>query len=146
PTRQNLWRLTYFYRYIRPQARQHVSVLKPDGSARTVDVDSRIRDKPVTELGDLIAEVEETIERSRDVGVALGSDVFVWRMPVFGNPDHVDEMLRKARGYRTLILDLRGNGGGLGDALKELVSRTFDREIVVADEKFRDREVRAIAK
>jgi C-terminal processing protease CtpA/Prc len=146
PNRQNLWRLVYFYRFIRPQALQRVSVLKPDGSARTVDVASTVTDKPITELGDLIAEIEDRIDRARDVGVPVGGDIFVWKMAMFGNAERVDDMIRKARGYKTLILDLRGNGGGAGDALRELVSRSFDREIVVANEKFRDRAVKAIAK
>ncbi|HKB14328.1 MAG TPA: S41 family peptidase [Vicinamibacterales bacterium] len=146
PNRQNLWRLLYFYRYIRPQAQQHVSVLKPDGSARTVDVVSRVTDKPVTEVGDLIAEIEDTLARARDVGAAIGADIFVWKMAVFGNPDRVDEMIGKARGCKTLILDLRGNGGGAVDALRELVSRSFDREVFVALEKQRGRDVKEIAR
>jgi S1-C subfamily serine protease len=40
--RLNLFRLTYIYRFIRPELRQRVAVLKPDGSARTIDVDSRV--------------------------------------------------------------------------------------------------------
>jgi carboxyl-terminal processing protease len=146
PNRQNLWRLLYFYRFIRPQAQQRVSVLKPDGSARTVDVVSTVKDKPVTEFGDLIAEIEDTIARAREAAVSIGSDIFVWKMAVFGSPDRVDEMIRKARGYKTLILDLRGNGGGAVDALRELVSRSFDREVLVARERLRDKEVREIAK
>ena len=146
PTRQNLWRLGYFYRFIRPQAQQRVSVLKPDGSARTVDVRSMVTDKPITELGDLIAEVEEEIERARDVGVPISSDIFVWKMRAFRTTERVDEMISRARGCRALILDLRGNGGGASDALKELVGRTFDREILVASEKLRDRDARTVAK
>jgi len=146
PTRQNLWRLGYFYRFIRPQAPQRVSVLKPDGSARTVDVRSMVTDKPITELGDLIAEVEEEIERARDVGVPISSDIFVWKMRAFRTSERVDEMIGRARGCRALILDLRGNGGGASDALKELVGRTFDREILVASEKLRDRDARTVAK
>ena len=146
PTRSNLWRLGYFYRFIRPQTQQRVAVLKPDGSARTVDVASRVENKPITELGDLVEELERDIERGRDAGAAFAPEIFVWRMRMFGNPDAVDEMIAKARGSRTLILDLRGNGGGAVAALRELVSRVFDREIVVAQEKLRDRETREVAK
>jgi C-terminal processing protease CtpA/Prc len=146
PNRQNLWRLIYFYRFVRPQAQQRVAVLKPDGSARTVDVASAVTDQPITELGDLIAELEETVERARDAGAAIGPDIFVWKMTVFGNPDRVDEMIRRARGYKTLILDLRGNGGGAVAALRELVSRSFDRDVLVARETLRDKDVREVAK
>src|SRR5262249_61489464 len=117
-----------------------------DGSARTVDVVSRVTDKPVTEVGDLIAEIEDTLARARDVGAAIGADIFVWKMAVFGNPDRVDEMIGKARGCKTLILDLRGNGGGAVDAPRELVSRSVDREVFVALEKQRGRGGKEIAR
>ena len=148
PGRSNLWQLTYYYRFIRPQAQQRVSVLKPDGSARTLDIVSRVENKQITEIGDLIAEIEEMLDRARDRGAAVGAgrDVFVWKMSVFGNPDSVDDMIRKARGYKTLVLDLRGNGGGAVTALRELVSRCFDREVLVASEKRRDKDVREVAK
>jgi len=146
PTRDNLWRLVYFYRFIRPQAQQRVAVLEPDGSARTVDVASRVESKPITELGDLVAELERDLDRARDTGASIAPDIFVWKMRVFGNPDAVDQMIAKARGSRTLVLDLRGNGGGAVVALRELVSRTFDREILVAQEKLRGRETREVAK
>jgi len=42
PKRGNLERLAYFYRYVRPQAMQRVAILKPDGSARTLDVRSAV--------------------------------------------------------------------------------------------------------
>jgi carboxyl-terminal processing protease len=146
PTRANLWRLAYFYRFIRPQAQQRVAVLKPNGAALTVDVRSKVQDKPMAELGDLIDELEEVIDRGRDVSATVGPEIVVWKMAVFANADRVDEMIRKTRGSATLVLDLRGNGGGAVTALRELVSRCFDHEVVVANEKRRDKDVKEIAK
>jgi len=146
PTRANLWRLAYYYRFIRPQAQQRVAVLKPNGAALTVDVKSKVQDKPMAELDDLIDELEEVIDRARDVSAAVGPEILVWKMAVFANADRVDEMIRKARGSATLVLDLRGNGGGAVTALRELVSRCFDHEVVVANEKRRDKDVKEIAK
>jgi len=101
PTRSNLWRLGYFYRFIRPQTQQRVAVLKPDGSARTVDVASRVENKPITELGDLVEELERDIERGRDAGAAFAPEIFVWRMRAFAIISST-----ASRGSRTLILDL----------------------------------------
>jgi carboxyl-terminal processing protease len=67
-------------------------------------------------------------------------------MSMFGNPDRVDEMINKARDYKTLVLDLRGNGGGAVVALRELVSRCFDREVLVATVQQRGRIEREVAK
>ena len=146
PRRINLWRLAYFYRFIRPQALQHVAVLKPDGSAANVDVQSRVENRPMTEIEDLLSELARLIHRMRDVSAAVGPDTLVWRMSVFGNPDRVDEMIKKARGYKTLVLDLRGNGGGAVAGLRELVSRCFDREVLVATVQHRAKLEREVAK
>jgi carboxyl-terminal processing protease len=147
PNRRNLSRLLYFYRFVVPQARQRVAVLTPDGAARTLDIASRVTKKAVTDIGDLFAELEVMLDRARSRVVPIGDrDILVWKLPVFGNPDAVEEAIRKARGYRALVLDLRGNGGGAVAALKELVGRCFDREILMATEKRRDKEVREVAK
>jgi C-terminal processing protease CtpA/Prc len=146
PNRANLWRLDYFYRYIRPQARQRLSVLKPDGGARTFDVQSRVEGRPVTEIKDLLIDLGDLLYRARDVSEAVGKDTLVWRMSVFRTEEHVDDMIRKARGYKTLVLDLRGNGGGAVVALRALVSRCFDREVLVATVRHRDKIEREMAK
>lgn len=140
PNRANLSRLAYFYRFIRPQVQQRVSVLTPDGAARTLDVQSHVESR----RADL--ELEDLLHRARDVSEAVGSDTLVWRMSVFGNPDRVEAMVAKARGYKTLVLDLRGNGGGAVVALRALVSRCFDHEVLVATVKHRDKTEREMAK
>jgi C-terminal processing protease CtpA/Prc len=146
PDRSNLPRLDYLYRFIRPQAQQRVAVLKPDGSARTVDVVSRLQTRQSPDAGDLLADLEQLLDRARDRSAAVGDEVLVWKMAVFGQPDAVDEMIRKARGYKTLVLDLRGNGGGSVAALRELVSRCIDHIVVVASEKRRGKEAREVAR
>ena len=146
PSRSNLSRLTYFYRFIRPEARQRIAVLKPDGSARTVDVASRVEIKQTADAGDLLADLEQLLDRARDRSVAVGDGALVWKMAVFGQPASVDEMIRKARLYKTLVLDLRGNGGGSVVALRELVSRCIDHDVVVAIERRRGKDAREVAK
>jgi len=146
PNRGNLWRLTYFYRFIRPQSQQRVAILKPDGSARTLDIQSRVETRVVTELRALLMELGDMLYLARDVSEPVGRDILVWKMAVFRDPDHVDMMIGKARNYGTLVLDLRGNGGGAVDALRELVSRCFDREVHVATVQQREKRERRIAK
>jgi carboxyl-terminal processing protease len=134
PSRANAMRLGYYYRYLRPQARQRVAVLKPEGSAVTVDVASRLRGQAVMNDGDIMSELDELLERGRDRAASVGDAVMVWKMAVFEQPESVDRMIEKARAYKTLVVDLRGNGGGSVTTLRELVSRCFDHEVVVAVE------------
>jgi carboxyl-terminal processing protease len=47
-------------------------------------------------------------------------------------------MMARAASHQALVLDLRGNGGGSVEALRELVSRCFDHDVVVAVETRRD--------
>jgi carboxyl-terminal processing protease len=146
PDRSTLPRLDYVYRFIRPQAQQRIAVLTPDGSARTVDVVSRLETRQAADVGDLLTDLEQLLDRARDRSAAVGDEVLVWKMAVFGQPDAVDGMIRKARGYKTLVLDLRGNGGGSVTALRELVSRCIDHPVVVAVEKRRGKDAREVAK
>jgi carboxyl-terminal processing protease len=147
PTRRNLGRLVYFYRFVGPQRQQRVGVLKPDGTARTVDVASRVIDTPTGDLGDMLTELEETLDRARDRFASVDEGrILVWKMAVFGSPDAVKEAIGKARGHRTLVLDLRANGGGAATALKALVSGCFDRDIVIATETRRDKSLREVAR
>ncbi len=51
--------------------------------------------------------------------------------------------MARARKVRTLILDLRGNGGGLEDGLIRLVGHIFDRRVIIA-RVHRRRDTRAV--
>jgi len=146
PDRTNLWQIFYWYRFIRPQVLQRLSVRKPDGSERTLEVKSQVTNKPLTELADLIDELSAEAKMARNRLLAVGDDTIVWKMPAFVSADAVREAVKRAHDCRTLILDLRGNGGGATAALHELVSRSFDHEVIVAVEKGRDKETREIAK
>src|SRR6185369_8576193 len=121
PSRTNILRLAYVYRFIRPELQQRVAVLKPDGAAQTLDIQSRVQNRAMGELHALMLQLEEDLDRARDRSEEVGNDILVWKMAVFANSDHVDTMIGKARRYKTLILDLRGNGGGAIAALRELV-------------------------
>jgi C-terminal processing protease CtpA/Prc len=143
--RINLSRLMYVYRFIRPELRQRIAILKPDGSARTIDVESHLEPRRTSTIEELIEELGQLVERARDRGAAVGTDVLVWKMAVFGQPEPVDRMIVEARKYKTLIVDLRGNGGGSLESLRELVSRCTDHDIVIATERRRGKETREVA-
>jgi len=96
--------------------------------------------KPPTELDDLIEELSAVNKSMRHRQVSVGSDTVVWKMPAFDTPNAVREEMKRANKARTLILDLRNNGGGRVVALRELISQCFDHDVVLAIEKRRNKE------
>lgn len=125
PSRENLWWLDYYYREIRPQSQQRVAVAKPDGVERVYDIASRVREITVIQTDDLIDEVIAAMEQRDEPHrtAALGTDILIWEMRGFGEKRHVEQVIRRARNFKTLIVDLRGNPGGRVDTLNALVGR-----------------------
>jgi C-terminal processing protease CtpA/Prc len=74
----------------------------------------------------------------KDKSVEFGDDLLIWRMTTFSATEsHIDSMMDKARRYKSLILDLRDNGGGAVDILKRMVGYFFEKEMKIGDEKGR---------
>jgi C-terminal processing protease CtpA/Prc len=64
--------------------------------------------------------------------VGKDKDILIWKLPAYNMTEHgVDAMINQAAGYKTLILDLRGNGGGYVSALDRMVGNVFDRDITI---------------
>ena len=145
PTRANLWQINYVYRHIRPQQLQRVIVRKPDGAEKVLDIASEVRERPAGNLEDLIRDTEDAYSTPFHYQKALG-DTLVVAMSSFGEPSEVAGFMKKARGYKNLVLDLRGNGGGYVVAIEMLASWAFDREIRIGTMKTRKEEKPEIAK
>lgn len=145
PTRANLWQLNYVYRHVRPQQLQRVVVRKPDGSERTVDIESKVVARARGELEDLIREIEDEWRRPSYMEKPAG-DTFVVRLTEFGDPGEVDQFMKKARGHESLVLDLRGNPGGYVITIDRLVSWCFDRDVPIGTMKSRKKSEVEMAK
>ena len=145
PSRANLWQINYVYRHIRPQQLQRLIVRKPDGSEKTIDVESSVQQRPAGDLETLIRESEDAYRTPFEFEKAVG-DTLVVAMDSFGDPKVVALFMKKARNYKNLVLDLRGNGGGYVVAIDMLVSWCFDRDVKIGVEKLRKGEEPEIAK
>jgi len=140
PDRHNLWQLSLLYNVVKPQAQQHLVVRKPDGRTVTVDVLSKVIAQGDMDIEDVFRELGAIEQAVRQRTEVLGTGAMVWKMPVFGDPGPVEDVIKKARKYPVLVADLRGNGGGALITLNAMVSWFFDREVVVATEKSRAKE------
>lgn len=147
PTRNNMWKVLYLYHQIRPRPGMRLTVVKPNGEQQQLDVAAKIEQgKKVIDLtvygqgydtGDLIREAEKEAHLNRQRYVEMG-DVFVWKMPGFDQePVQVRDTIERVKKRKTLILDLRGNGGGYEDTLLALIENVCDHEVKIGDLKRR---------
>ncbi len=89
PKRENLWSMSYVFNTLLSLPVMNLSVRGPDGATRKVD-------------------------ENRQQLVNSGDALLIWKMPeFFMTDDEVDHLLKDARKYPALIMDLRGNPGGL---------------------------------
>jgi C-terminal processing protease CtpA/Prc len=144
PTRDNLFQIQYLYDVVRPQAMQHLTIRKPDGSEKAIDVESKLEPQPVMDVVQILEMLMDSPDPDQDRAVMVGN-VLVWRYTGFGDPKAIDRVMKKARDAKSLVLDLRGNGGGVLDALRNMTAHLFDRDVLIGTEKTRkgDEAVRA---
>jgi carboxyl-terminal processing protease len=130
PTRENLWKLHYIFGGLRPQPGLVVKVQRPDGSSAELTLRAKTTPRQRTldftsEAGwqDEILDYEHSAIEMTNREVELDANTFLWKMPTFSQETmDVDRVIGKARRFKTLILDLRGNGGGLVETLERLAA------------------------
>ena len=155
PVRENLWKLQYNYRTLRPRPGMRVIVTKPDAKSYQLDVLAKMQQlKVVTDLtgmdpmalANYIREGENESRLHRHRYIEMG-DVFIWKMPQFDMlKAEVDDFAGKFRKRTGLVLDLRGNGGGYEETLLRLLGNMLDHDVKVGDLKRRKEEKPMIAK
>lgn len=142
PMRKNLQNLLFF---LRSAPSMKVVVRRADGSTEKLEIMAKVRKgKPVLDLrspnpgADIAALIREsendTYQRHRYYD---GEAAMIWKMPFFGGEKAIDELMEKAQKHKSLILDLRGNGGGYETALQRLTGYFFDKDVKIGDLKSR---------
>ena len=138
PSRATLWKIRYVLTQLRPQASLILKLRGLEGAERTVTARARVTQRPQVvdlefALHDLQREFDAAKELIKNRVHALGSDILIWKMAAFtDDTGELDRMMRRARGFKSLILDVRGNGGGAIIGLQRLASHFFDSAITIA--------------
>lgn len=132
PTRNDLWKIEYLLYKLDPVNTMDLKIKKLDGSEAAVT----IRAKTMTDK-EFRAELKankENVEKKPYRCEEVNKEVIACKLSTFMvEKGDIDKMMRQARDYSKLILDLRGNGGGLVSIEEYLVSHFFDKEILIAD-------------
>jgi len=154
PNRSNLWIYNYLYTALSPRPVVNVEVQSPGEQPRLLELKARIQPgKKVFDLTDTIdlnaywRDLEDEARINEHRAIEVNKDIVIWRMPQFDlTSDGVDARVDKIKNYKTLILDLRRNGGGLVETLQRLVGNLFDRDITIGNMKLRKESKPMLAK
>ncbi len=148
PTRANYFTMVYLYNTLRPQPGVRLVVQSPGGEQRQLDILAKVTPRRVvTDLQALSIESEKNDRLYRHRSVEIGSDLFIWKMPQFDLDEFgVDKMMDNASKHKSLILDLRGNGGGAELTLLRLLGHFFERDVKVGELKRRKESKPILAK
>jgi carboxyl-terminal processing protease len=145
PTRENFWKIEYFFNALRPQPGMELTVRKPSGKEEQLVVMAKITQRKrvmdLTAGGDiweLLRDAENSAHLNRHRYVEMGDDLMIWKMPHFDlDEEEVDQLMGKVRKHKSLILDLRANGGGYVNTLQRVAGYFFDHDVKIADRKGR---------
>jgi carboxyl-terminal processing protease len=148
PTRDILWKMQYFYYSLRPRPGMRIVAQSPGAAPRQIDVLAKITEgkkvvdftqMSMMDLNDYLREVEDESRLERHRFSEFGDELIIWKMPGFNLYDEkdVDEIMSRVKKHKALILDLRGNGGGYVVMLQRLLGHFFDKDIKIADVKYR---------
>ncbi len=139
PTRENLWQMYYRYYSIKPSSRVRFMVQSPnDAKSHIIDVDTKIvRTSNAISYEDIFNRIiKKGWDQEEDRYIEVGKELLIWKMSTFSTSEkHIDDMMKKASNFNSLIIDLRNNGGGYVDAMKRLIGYFSDKDIKIGDEK-----------
>jgi C-terminal processing protease CtpA/Prc len=141
PSRKEFWKMMYYYNVLGKRAKLRLTVLSPGvEQPREIEIESKIKQMPGTitaaSFFTLFSDFKET-DNDRNLFEKVGSTV-IWRMPGFDfDPAQVDTLMERVKKGTSLVLDLRGNGGGYVETMERLSGFFFDKDLKIADLKGR---------
>lgn len=142
PTKTEFWKMMYYYNLLSKRPQLNLSVLSPGSEQpKSLTIASKIKQMPnsvnyqnLFTLYDSFSESDNSKHLFRKMG-----GITIWRMPGFDfEPSDVDSIMSgKIGNSSSLILDLRGNGGGYVKTLERLAGYFFDKDLKIAEIKGR---------
>ncbi len=142
--------LEYVLYLLSPQSQLDLFVRRPDGEIGPLTVVADVKQLPVNlDLSNphIVRFLRESAEEEVHVYVETRDSVLLWKMPSFNvDTGLVDDMLKRARKGRALVIDLRDNPGGRVKALHRLIAGLFESDIPVSHMRTREGDEEVVIK
>jgi carboxyl-terminal processing protease len=145
PQRDNLWKMNYVFKSLRPQQVLNVSLISPEGQKKNIELVAAMRQLPKVRdltggrIFDYIRDIQDEVDLTKARYTELEADILVFKLPEFAQTEmSVDSMMKKTHHKKALIIDLRGNPGGAVTTLIEIVRNLFDHDVKIRDRVTRD--------
>lgn len=140
PTRETLPTMSYVFNALLSLPVMKFNVRSPDGNTRQVEISPKVtRDKRILDMNDdndfwkMVRQEENEEHGNRHRTMSFPDKVMIWKMPQFDlSDDEVDRLMKDARKYPALVLDLRGNPGGYIKTLERMVGDVMDHDVTIA--------------
>lgn len=135
-TRETFPTLDYLLKTLSPQPELQIQVRTPSGQQSALKIAAKVDriQRGMSYAVQFSFDFKEQKKRDRPRCQTVGEDLEICKMPDLNIEDPpIDDVLNLARKRQNLILDLRGNRHGTLEALKRLVSGTFDHEVKIGD-------------
>ncbi|HKP69738.1 MAG TPA: S41 family peptidase [Pyrinomonadaceae bacterium] len=137
PNRDNYWVINYLIYGLDPQENLKLKLQNPDGKTKDIVIQSKFLSPKERK--------EERKKRKADEQSkpykcqVVSEEVIACKLRTFEvEKGVIDSMMKEVGSRKKLILDLRGNGGGLVSTEMYLTGRFFEKDIVVGTEVVRD--------
>jgi C-terminal processing protease CtpA/Prc len=137
PTRDTLWVVNYLIYALDPQTTLTLKVSAADKQEKEIVIKSRFL-SPKERKEERRKQRED--EQSKPYKcVPIDQDLIACKLRTFEVEKRVIDALMKEVGTsKKLILDLRGNGGGLVSTMNYFAGRFFEKDVLVGSEELRD--------
>ncbi|MCI0490073.1 MAG: S41 family peptidase [Blastocatellia bacterium] len=159
PGKMDAWKIKYAYFIVYPQSILPIEVRKPGGQFQQLDILSqRMVSKGINADADFFSKGGKLLKELKSQVVEVNSDLMLWKLFSLSSEEKIGETMKKARGYKSLIIDLRSSRETIKhtfdnrdsqyslNRLKEIIGYLFDRDIKMADLKKREDQKPVLAK
>ena len=132
PSRQHLWKIVYVLYRLDPLDTVDLKIQKLDNSVQNLTVKAKTMTQKERKAELKKKKSNEKVEPYKCQ--AVNSEILACKLYSFvTEKSTVDKMMKEARNYKKLILDLRGNGGGYVILEEYLIGHFFDKSIKIGD-------------